>query len=236
MIVPRATNARGLAEHGWLTSHHSFSFGDYYDAQEMGFGDLRVINEDVIQGGGGFPAHPHRNMEILTYVLSGALRHEDNMGNGSVIQAGDVQRMTAGTGVVHSESNASAVTPVHLFQIWVLPDREGHPPEYEQQTPPRAGRAGRFQMLASGDRADEGLHWHQDAQLLTAELKAGAELDYPLRHGRMQYLQVAHGDLTINAQSRLKTGDGCRITRESRLILSAEQDTTILLFDLRAAP
>ncbi len=232
MIRIRPSGERGLAEHGWLTSRHSFSFADYYDPREMGFSDLRVINEDIIAGGGGFPAHPHRNMEILTYVLEGALRHEDSMGHGSVIKAGDVQRMTAGTGVVHSEINASADTPVHLFQIWLLPDRTGYPPEYEQETPEKALRQGQFQTLASGRLQEPGLHWHQDARLLTAELATGADASYVLAEDRCAYLQVIDGELLIGAQT-LATGDACRIEHETVVRLAARKETRVLLFDLR---
>lgn len=234
MIRMRPSGERGHAEHGWLSSRHSFSFADYYDPEEMGFGDLRVINEDHIRGGGGFAAHPHRNMEILTYVLDGALRHEDSMGNGSIIRAGDVQRMSAGTGVVHSEANASPDTSVHLFQIWVLPDRQGYTPEYEQQTPPAAGRQGRFQVLASGAPQDPGLHWHQDARLLTAELTAEDKLSYPLKPGRMAYLQVTRGIIHLGDHT-LKDGDACRIQEESSVSMTTSGGAAILLFDLRAA-
>jgi len=234
MIRIRPSQERGHAEHGWLTSHHTFSFADYYDPKEMGFGDLRVINEDTINGGGGFAAHPHRNMEILTYVLEGALRHEDNMGNGSIIHAGDAQRMSAGTGVVHSESNASSDTPVHLFQIWLLPDRTGYAPEYEQLTFSADLRQGHFQLLASGDPKDAGLHWHQDARLLTAELNTGATVTYTLAPRRRAYLHLIRGAVTID-QLDLVTGDGCRIEQESHIVLKARKDSAVLLFDLRAA-
>lgn len=233
MIRLRPSGKRGHAEHGWLSSRHSFSFADYYDPEEMGFGDLRVINEDHIQGGGGFAAHPHRDMEILTYVLDGALRHEDSMGNGSIIRAGDVQRMSAGTGVVHSEANASPDVPVHLFQIWLLPDRRGYTPEYEQQTPAAADRQGRFQVLASGDPNDPGLHWHQDARLLTAELTARDPLRYPLRPDRMAYLQVIRGTVRLG-EHILKEGDAGRIQEESLITIRADDGAAILLFDLRA--
>ena len=232
MIRVRRSGERGLAEHGWLTSRHSFSFADYYDPQEMGFGDLRVINEDIIAGGGGFPAHPHRNMEILTYVLDGALRHEDSMGHGSIIKAGDVQRMTAGTGVVHSEANACADASVHLFQIWVLPDRTGYPPEYEQETPKKALRQGQFQTLASGRLDEPGLHWHQDARLLTAELAAGTDASYSLARGRRAYLHVIDGELRLGTLT-LNTGDACRIEDETAIGLAAHKETRVLLFDLR---
>lgn len=234
MITVRPAAARGQAEHGWLSSRHSFSFGDYYDPAEMGFGDLRVINEDVIQGGGGFPPHPHRNMEILTYVLEGALRHEDSMGNGSIIAAGDVQRMSAGTGVIHSEFNATADTPVHLFQIWLLPDRTGRQPEYEQMRPDPAGRRGRFQVLASGDPADPGLHWHQDARLLAAELAPNATATVPLGGQRIAYVQIIRGQVTVAGQA-LGPGDGARLTDLSRVPVQAITDSAVLVFDLRAA-
>ena len=233
MIEVRRADHRGHGEHGWLTSHHTFSFGDYYDPAQQGFGDLRVINEDVIRGGGGFAAHPHRDMEIVTYVLAGALRHQDSMGHGSVIAAGDVQRMTAGTGVVHSEHNASAHTPVHLFQMWVHPDRPGHPPEYEQFTPPLKDRRGRFQVLVSGHPADSGLHWHQDARLLTADLARGETVSLPLAAQRMAYLHVMYGQI-VTCGETLKTGDGARLVETGEISFAAAIDSAILLFDLRA--
>ncbi|HUW98356.1 MAG TPA: pirin family protein [Acidiferrobacter sp.] len=234
MITIRPSQARGYAEHGWLTSHHTFSFADYYDPQEMGFSDLRVINEDVISGGGGFAPHPHRDMEILTYVLAGALRHEDSMGNGSIIHAGDAQRMSAGSGVIHSEANASTDTPVHLFQIWLRPDRAGYTPEYEQQTLAKDLRRDRFQLIASGDHREPGLHWHQDARLLTADLAHGTQLAHALAPGRCAYLQVISGAVTIGALA-LVTGDGCRIEQESGIVLAAQDESAVLIFDLRVA-
>ncbi len=232
MIEVRRAACRGHAEHGWLTSHHTFSFADYYDPEQQGFGDLRVINEDVIRGGGGFASHPHRDMEIVTYVLAGALRHEDSMGNGSVIKAGDVQRMTAGTGVVHSEHNASRDTPVHLFQMWVHPDRRGHVPEYEQFTPPADGRRGRFQVLVSGRPADTGLHWHQDARLLTADLARGDAASLPLAADRMAYLHVIRGRVAACGET-LEAGDGARLVDTGEITFTADTDSAMLLFDLR---
>ena len=232
MIQVRRAACRGHAEHGWLTSHHTFSFADYYDPEQQGFGDLRVINEDVIRGGGGFAAHPHRDMEIVTYVLAGALRHEDSMGNGSVIKAGDVQRMSAGTGVVHSEHNASRDAPVHLFQIWVHPDRRAYAPEYEQFTPPADGRRGRFQVLVSGHPTDTGLHWHQDARLLTADLARGESASLPIKADRMAYLHVIRGGLTTGGET-LETGDGARLVDAGEIAFVADVDSAVLLFDLR---
>ncbi len=232
MIDIRRADHRGLSEHGWLTSHHTFSFGDYHDPEQQGFGDLRVINEDLIRGGGGFAAHPHRDMEIVTYVLAGALRHEDSLGHGSVITAGDVQRMTAGTGVVHSERNASRHTPVHLFQMWVYPDRPGHAPEYEQFTPPADGRRGRFQVLVSGHPADAGLHWHQDARLLTADLASGESASLPIMASRMAYVHVIHGRIAT-CGATLHAGDGARLVDTGEVAFTADTDSAVLFFDLR---
>lgn len=232
MIAIRRAAQRGRGEHGWLTSHYTFSFGDTHDPEQQGFGDLRVINEDLIRGGGGFAPHPHRDMEIVTYVLAGALRHEDSLGHGSVIRAGDVQRMTAGTGVVHSERNASQHVPVRLFQMWVYPDRPGHAPEYEQFTPPADGRRDRFQVLVSGHPAGTGLHWHQDARLLTADLTAGVRTSLPLTAHRMVYLHVIHGQISLCGET-LDGGDGARLVDAGGLELTAHAESAVLCFDLR---
>ncbi|MDA8390169.1 MAG: pirin family protein [Gammaproteobacteria bacterium] len=234
MIRHRPSAERGYADHGWLQSRHSFSFAGYYDPRHMGFSDLRVINEDLIAGGGGFPSHPHQDMEILTFVMSGALRHEDSMGHGSVIGPGEVQRMSAGRGVVHSEFNDSHDTPVHLLQIWVLPDRRGYPPAYEQRQAPIPGRLRRWQMLASGDTRDDSLHWHQDAKLLVTDLAAGDRQSYTFSGRRAGYLQVARGSLRINGVE-FSAGDACLAEDETVLQLEATEDCETLLFDLRPA-
>lgn len=234
MIHRRPSTERGHADHGWLQSRHSFSFADYHDPRHMGFSDLRVINEDLIAGGGGFPSHPHRNMEILTFVMSGALRHEDSMGHGSIIRPGEVQRMSAGTGVLHSEFNASDDTPVHLLQIWVLPDRHGYPPEYEQRQAPVGERLRHWQLLASGDSRDDSLHWHQDAKLLVTDLAAGDRQGYAFTGQRAGYLQVVHGRVRINGME-LCSGDACLAKEEATLELEAIDDCETLLFDLRPA-
>lgn len=233
MIRLRPAAARGYADHGWLHSAHSFSFADYYDPEQMGFSTLRVINEDRIAGGGGFPSHPHRDMEILTYVMAGALRHEDSMGNGSIIAAGDVQRMTAGTGVVHSERNATPDQPVHLYQIWLLPDRRGYTPEYEQRTFHSTERQGRWQVLASGDPDEDALHWHQDTRLVATILAPGQTVSYSLPD-RAAYVQVVQGDVRLQNLTATQ-GDGARVTDEACLHLVAQTHTEILLFDLPAA-
>ncbi|MHB1565211.1 MAG: pirin family protein [Acidiferrobacter sp.] len=233
MIRVRAAADRGHADHGWLRSAHSFSFADYYDPHAMGFSDLRVLNEDFIAGGGGFPPHPHRDMEILTFVMQGALRHEDSLGNGSVIRAGDVQRISAGTGVVHSEANAAADEPVHLLQIWLQPDRRGLLPEYEQRTMPARARHGRWQLLASGQAAEDALHWHQDARLWAAVVSADGPLTYAFGTDRAGYLQVVSGTVTVNGHP-CAVGDGAQIAPATHLTCTATDAPELLLFDLRA--
>lgn len=233
MIRVRPAADRGHADHGWLRSAHSFSFADYYNPHAMGFSDLRVLNEDFIAGGGGFPPHPHRDMEILTFVMQGALRHEDSLGNGSVIYAGDVQRMSAGTGVVHSEANAAADEPVHLLQIWLQPDRRGLLPEYEQRTMPASARYGHWQLLASGQATEDALHWHQDARLWAAVVSADGPLTYTFGRDRAGYLQVARGTVTVNGHP-CAAGDGAQIAPATHLTCTTPHTTELLLFDLRA--
>ena len=234
MIKVRKANERGHADHGWLNTFHTFSFADYYDPANMGFRSLRVINEDWVQGGGGFGAHPHRDMEIITYVLEGALEHKDSMGSGSVIRPGEVQRMSAGTGITHSERNASRSEPVHLLQIWLLPEEKGIQPGYQQREFPRQERQGRLQLLAAKEAANGALTIHQDAKLFAAELSSGQQVKRELEPGRHAWLQVARGGVQLNGQS-LQHGDGAAVTGESELVIAANgkgSPAEFLLFDL----
>jgi redox-sensitive bicupin YhaK (pirin superfamily) len=231
MINLRKSHDRGHANHGWLDSYHTFSFGDYYDPQEMGFGALRVINEDRVAPQGGFPTHPHRDMEIVTYILEGALGHKDSMGNGSVIRVGDVQRMTAGTGITHSEANASASEPVHLLQIWIQPDTKGLVPSYEQTHFPLAEKQNRFRLIASRDGREGSVTIHQDTAVYAAVLNANQALSYTLAAPRRGYLHLARGRVTLNGYP-LEAGDGAKINGPEILALSASETAEILLFDL----
>ena len=196
MITIRHAGERGHFDHGWLDTHHTFSFADYHDERHMGFSDLRVINDDVVQPGQGFGTHPHRDMEIVTYVLEGELLHRDSMGNGSVIRPGEVQRMTAGTGVRHSEENASREQPVHLLQIWILPGQRGLTPGYEQTAFPEAERRGKLRLVASPDGALGSVTIHQDARMYATLLARGEEVRLPLAPGRRAWVHVARGELT----------------------------------------
>lgn len=230
MIVLRPAAERGRAEYGWLDSRHSFSFGSYHDERHMGFGALRVINEDRVAPGAGFDTHGHRDMEIVSYVLEGALEHRDSIGTGSVIRPGEVQRMTAGTGIRHSEFNASRTAPVHFLQIWILPDRTGLPPGYEQKAFPAAERQGRLRLVASKDGREGSLRLHQDVDLYAATLPAEMSLRFPLRPGRRGWLQVARGAVRLDG-TRLAAGDGAAVTDQPSLELAGEGGE-ILLFDL----
>jgi redox-sensitive bicupin YhaK (pirin superfamily) len=231
MIAVRKAADRGHAEHGWLDSWHTFSFGDYYDPQHMGFRSLRVINEDRVAAGKGFPTHPHRDMEILTYVLDGALEHKDSMGNGSVMRSGDVQRMTAGTGVAHSEFNGSRDTPVHFLQIWVLPESRNLPPGYEQKNFTRQDRQGKFKVVASREGADGAVLVHQDVKLLAGLFAEGEKTQYSLAPGRSAWLHVARGKLRVNG-IELSAGDALQVSDEAALEVTGVQDAEALLFDL----
>ncbi|HEV2113923.1 MAG TPA: pirin family protein [Terriglobales bacterium] len=234
MIKVRKAEERGHADHGWLNTFHTFSFADYYDPANMGFRSLRVINEDWVQPGRGFGTHPHHDMEIITYIMEGALEHKDSMGTGSVIRPGEVQRMSAGTGVTHSEFNPSRTEPVHLMQIWLLPERSGIKPSYEQRDFPRDERRGKLQLVASGDAEDGALMIHQDAKLFATELAQGERVKHDLAPGRYAWLQVARGNVKLNGQE-LKAGDGAAVTSEPELVISANGDgkpSELLLFDL----
>jgi quercetin 2,3-dioxygenase len=231
MIDIRLNDERGRTAIDWLDSYHSFSFGDYYDPNNVGFRSLRVINEDWVKPAAGFGMHPHRDMEIITYIVQGALEHKDSMGNGSVIRAGDVQRMSAGTGILHGEFNPSPKEPVHLLQIWILPDRRGLKPEYDQQTIPEAEKAGRLRLLVSPDGRDGSMKLHQDALLYGAVLKTGDQIEYRIPAGRHAWVQVIRGQLEVNGK-QLQAGDGASVSIEGSLNLSPREETELLLFDL----
>lgn len=231
MIELRSSQERGHADHGWLDTYHTFSFADYHDPQHMGFSVLRVINEDRVQPGQGFPTHGHRDMEIVTYVLEGALEHKDSLGNGSVIRPGDVQRMSAGTGVLHSEFNASGEELVHLLQIWILPDRRGLAPSYEQKRFPDSQKRGRLRLVASPDGREGSVTIHQDAYLYATRLEAGEIVTHCLAPGRRAYVHVARGEAELNGQ-QLSAGDGAKIVAEESVRIRSESGTEVLLFDL----
>ncbi|WP_375760328.1 pirin family protein [Corallococcus exercitus] len=230
MMNLRPSEARGHANHGWLDSHHTFSFASYYDPDNMGFRALRVINEDRVQSGEGFDTHPHRDMEIITYPLSGAIAHRDSTGGQGLLRAGEVQRMTAGTGVLHSEMNGSN-EDVHFLQIWIIPDRKGLKPEYEQKFFPEKDRQGRWRVVASPDARDGSLTVHQDVLLNSTLLSPGEKAEYTLPKGRHAWVQIARGTGTLNGVT-VKAGDGVAVSDESSLVLTASEPLEALLFDL----
>jgi redox-sensitive bicupin YhaK (pirin superfamily) len=231
MLTIRKSEDRGHADHGWLDTRHSFSFADYYDPAHMGFGPLRVINDDRIAGGGGFPTHPHRDMEIITYILEGALEHRDSLGNGSVIRRGDVQRMTAGTGIRHSEFNASAAEPVHLLQIWILPERGGLTPGYEQTTFAEADKRRRLRLIASRDGRDGAVTIHRDADVYATLLDEGESVAHELGTGRAAWLQVASGAVILNGEP-LREGDGASLDGGGIELTGTASRSELLLFDM----
>jgi len=231
MITLRRSQERGYADHGWLKSFHSFSFADYHDPAHMGFGPLRVINEDRIAPGTGFGTHGHRDMEIISYVLEGELAHRDSMGNGSVIRPGDVQRMSAGSGVRHSEYNHATDRTTHFLQIWIEPNVAGIAPGYEEKRFSEAEKQGRLRLIASPDGADGSVSIHQDARLYASRLSAGQSLAAELAAGRLGYLHVVRGEVTLNGQ-RLAGGDAAKIRDERALAIYSQDDAEILLFDL----
>ena len=231
MITIRKSNERGHFDHGWLNTYHTFSFDQYHDPRYMGFRNLRVINEDFVAAGRGFPKHGHRDMEIITYILEGALKHEDSMGNGSVIRPGDVQRMTAGTGVRHSEQNASDQERVHLLQIWILPNTVGLDPGYEQKAFSEDERRDRLRLIASEDSRDGSVEVHQDVSLFASVLAAGDEVEHTMDERRYAWIQVARGAVEVNGESAGQ-GDGIVAVGESSLRIRAQQDAEVLLFDL----
>lgn len=231
MLEIRKSEDRGVAEHGWLSSRHSFSFASYHDPQHMGFGPLRVINEDRVQGGGGFGAHGHNDMEIISYVLGGALEHKDSMGTGSTIRYGSVQRMSAGSGVMHSEFNHSRTEPVHFLQIWILPNERGLEPSYEEKHFDRESKTGQWRLIASPDGREGSVRIHQDAALYASILDGNDTLNFTLANGRRGYLHIALGAATINGVP-LKAGDALKITDETAIEVSEAENAELLLFDL----
>jgi redox-sensitive bicupin YhaK (pirin superfamily) len=233
MITLRKSQERGFADHGWLQSLHSFSFADYHDPAHMGFGPLRVINEDRVAPGAGFGTHGHRDMEIISYVLDGELAHKDSIGNGSVIRPGDVQRMSAGSGVRHSEFNHARDRTTHFLQIWIEPNLTGIAPSYEEKRISDADKQGRLRLIASPDGADGSVRIHQDARLYVSRLAAGDSLTAELAVGRLGYLHLVRGALTVNGL-RLDGGDAAKISDERRLSIAAAEESELLLFDLPA--
>ncbi len=229
----RKSEERGKANFGWLDSRHSFSFGQYYDPAHMGFGPLRVINEDRVSGGGGFPTHPHSDMEIISYVLDGALEHRDSLGTGSVIRPGDVQRMSAGTGVRHSEYNASETDPVHFLQIWIVPEKRGIKPSYEQKTFDTEEKRGKLRLIGSRDGRDGSVTIHQDTDLYATLLEREESVSHNVRDGRGAWVQVTRGSVSVNGQ-RLDAGDGLAIPSAGELKVTAHDSAEVLLFDLAA--
>lgn len=230
MRMIRRANERGHAEHGWLDTYHTFSFADYYDPNWMGFRSLRVINDDLVMPGMGFGTHPHRDMEIITYVLSGALQHKDSMGNGRVIRPGEVQYMAAGTGIQHSEFNPSQDEAVHLLQIWIVPERKGLKPRYAEKSLSDAAK-GRFHLVVSKEGRDGSLAINQDASLLLAKLEAGDRAAHALKPNRHAWLHVAEGEVKMNGET-LRSGDAAAFSDEPQVEIVAGKPSQVLLFDL----
>jgi hypothetical protein len=230
MITLRKSEERGHANHGWLDTWHTFSFADYHDPRHTHFRALRVINDDTVAGGGGFDLHPHRDMEIITYVLSGALQHRDSMGNTAVMRAGDVQHMSAGTGIMHSEFNYSPIEPVHLLQMWIFPDRKGVPPHYQERSFANAA-PGAPHLIVSKTGRDGSIPIHQDAELWLAKFAGGETITLPISPGRHAWAQVAEGKITLNGQA-LRAGDGAALSEEARLTLTGDSRAQALVFDL----
>jgi quercetin 2,3-dioxygenase len=231
MITIQPAANRGRTQIGWLDSRHSFSFGDYYDPNQLGFRSLRVINEDRVAAGSGFGTHGHRDMEIITYVLDGELEHRDSLGTGDVLRQGDVQRMTAGTGIRHSEFNTSKTESVHFLQIWILPERPGLAPGYEQKTSTEAQKSGRLRLIAAPGGRDGALAMNQDAELFATVLGANESVAHDLQNGRSAWVQVARGQIELNGQ-RLREGDGAAVVDEERIMLTALENAEVLVFDL----
>lgn len=231
MITLRRSEDRGHAQHGWLESRHTFSFADYHDPKAMGFRALRVINEDVVQAGRGFGTHSHRDMEVISYALSGALEHKDSLGTGATIRPGEVQRMTAGTGVSHSEFNASSAEPVHFLQIWILPERRGLTPSYEQRRYDDVEKRGKLRLVASRDGTDGSVTVHQDVRLLAGLFDGAESATYPLGAGRHAWVHVARGSLSVNGR-HLSAGDALALSDEPSVTLGEGTAAEVLLFDL----
>ena len=231
MITIRNANDRGHANHGWLDTYHTFSFSSYQDPQHMGFRALRVMNEDRVEPGQGFGTHPHRDMEIVTYVLEGALEHKDSMGNGEVLRPGEFQRMSAGTGITHSEFNPSETDPVHLYQIWLFPERRGIEPSYEQKKFADDQMRNRLRLVASREAGEGSLAIHQDARIFLSRIDAERQVEHRLEPDRHAWLQVLRGSVLLNGQD-LQTSDGAAVSNESTLTIRATEDAEIMLFDL----
>ncbi|QEH34506.1 Quercetin 2,3-dioxygenase [Aquisphaera giovannonii] len=231
MIRVRKASERGHFDHGWLDTSHTFSFSRYYDPEHMGFRSLRVMNEDRVQPSRGFGTHGHDNMEIVSYVLSGALAHRDSLGTGSTLKPGEFQRMTAGTGITHSEFNPSEDEPAHFYQIWLLPEREGLEPSYEQKAFPEEERLNQLRLVASPDGEDGSLTIRQNARLYLSTLDGGREVSHAIAPGRHAWLQVLRGGVDLNGRA-LSAGDGAAVSEESALAIRAEQPSEVLLFDL----
>lgn len=231
MITIRKSEERGHIDFGWLNTFHTFSFGDYYDPKHMQFRSLRVINEDFVAAGRGFPTHGHRDMEIVTYILQGALEHRDSMGNGSTIRRGDAQRMSAGTGVTHSEANPLDNQDTHLLQIWILPAQQGSQPEYEEKKFSDEEKRNQLRLIVSSDGREGSVKIHQDANIYATLLEAGQEVAHEIGNGRHAWVQVAEGSITIDDVS-LKQGDGAAVSQESNIRIIATEPAEILLFDL----
>ncbi|HEV7747510.1 MAG TPA: pirin family protein [Pyrinomonadaceae bacterium] len=232
MITIRKAEERGHFDFGWLNTYHTFSFGDYHDPRHTRFRTLRVINEDFVQPGHGFPTHGHRDMEIVTYILQGALEHRDSMGSGSIIRRGDAQRMSAGTGVTHSEANPSPDEPVHLLQIWIFPSEQDMRPEYEEKRFSDDEKRNRLRLIVSPDGSDGSVKIHQDAKLYASLLDNRQEVVHSLENGRSAWLQVAAGSVNLNDVA-LKQGDGAAVSQESSLRIAAKEAAEVLLFDLK---
>jgi redox-sensitive bicupin YhaK (pirin superfamily) len=230
MISIRKAEKRGHADHGWLNANHTFSFAGYFDPQHMGFRTLRVLNDDTIIGGAGFDTHPHRDMEIITYILSGALEHRDSMGNGRVIRTGEFQYMAAGTGVTHSEFNASPIEPAHLLQTWILPERKGFAPRYEERSF-AAATSGQLHLVASHTGRDGSMQINQDADLYLAKLSAGEKVEHAIAPRRHLWIHVATGKVELNG-TPLNAGDGAGVSEESALTLAGVEKAEVLIFDL----
>ncbi len=231
MNALRKSNERGFADHGWLKSFHTFSFAGYYDPKNMGYGPLRVINEDRVAPGEGFGKHPHRDMEIISYVLDGELEHKDSMGTGSIIRPGDVQRMSAGTGVTHSEYNPSPKNGVHFLQIWIEPENAGIKPSYEQKFFGPEEKRGKLRLLASPDGRDGSVTLHQDAQLYAALIDGAEQVTHQIEKGRRAYVHVARGAVTVNGQA-LGSGDALKVDGEKQVVIEKGDNAEVLLFDL----
>ena len=231
MIKIRRSEERGGGDHGWLKTHHTFSFNDYWDQEWMGFRSLRVINEDWVAPNNGFPTHPHRDMEIITYILEGKIEHKDSLGTGSVILPGDGQRMTAGSGIRHSEFNPSATDAAHLLQIWIQPEKAGLQPSYEQKSFPEEEKRGKLRVVASRDAQDGSVKINQDAKLYVSLLEPGEEVSHEFGNGRHGWLQVARGTVELNGK-KLAQGDGAAISDEKKLSIKGSENAEVLLFDL----